>query len=412
LTAAIKTTSEAGSLRRRRWARALLVGGQVAVSVILLVVATFIYRGFQQQLAAGPGFRTDHRLIMTMAPKQLGYSDAQAQQFFEVLAERARGVPGVGSAALTRYMPMDGFGPPVSIVPEGFALPESVQSVSHQSSVVDEHYFETLGVPILKGRSFSASDSAAAPAVAIVNEVLAGRYWPGVDPIGKRFRLNDSSGPWVEIVGVARTTKYGFIIERPTPFVYFPYRQRSPDSMWLLVETAGNPTGVLSAMRDIVHRLEPNLPISNARTLDDLYRLRSVDTANVVVSLIASMGIMGLALAVVGLYGLVAYAASRRTREIGIRMAIGAGAWNVVRMVLSQGMVPALGGLGAGLIASAGAGHVLALIFFGGPGDEGQTDVVAFQLVAFAVLATTFLAAYIPARRASRINPTEALRCD
>lgn len=412
LTAVMKVTGPPGSLRRRRWGRALLVGGQVAVSVILLVVATFIYRGFQQQLTTGPGFRTDHLLIMTMAPRQLGYTDAQAQQFFELLAERARGVPGVKSAALTRYMPMDGVGPPVTILPEGFTSPEGEQSVSHQSSVVDEHYFDTLGVPILKGRAFRATDSADAPKVAIVNQVVAERYWPGKDPVGRRFRLDHDTGPWVEIVGVSKTTKYGFIIERPTEFLYLPYRQRASDSLWLLIESVGHPTSVVAPLREVVRSLDPNLPISNVRTMDDLYRMRSVDIVNVIISLIASMGIMGLGLAVVGLYGLVAYAASRRTREIGIRMAIGAGGSNVVRMVLAQGMTPALAGLAAGLLASVGVSRSLSAIFTGGPGGDGRTDVVALPLVAFVVLGTTFLAAYIPAYRASRINPTEALRCD
>ncbi len=242
-----------------------------------------------------------------------------------------------------------------------------------------------------------------------MNEVIAQRYWPGQDPIGKRFRLDNRAGPWVEIVGVAKTSKYSFAIERPLEFVYLPYRQRAPESMFLLVRSLGDPAGLIAPLREVVRGLDANLPISNTRTMEELYRLRSVVILNVIVSLIAAMGLMGLALALVGLYGLVAYAASRRTKEIGIRMAIGAGRSDVMRMVLGHGLVLAIAGLGVGLVASAGAARGLGTIFPGGIRDDG-TDYVAFPLVAAGVLAVTLLAAYLPARRASRVNPTEALR--
>lgn len=410
LTAVMKATDAAGFGRRRRWGRALLVGGQVAVSVVLLVVATFVYRGFQQQLAGGPGFRTDHLLMMSLAPSQLRYSESQAERFFERVAEQARRVPGVQSAALTRFMPMDGLPPSVTMIPEGFQFPAGKESATVARSIVDEHYFDTIGLPILKGRGFHATDSAGAPKVAVVNEVIAQRYWPGQDPIGKRFRLDNSAGPWVEIVGVAKTSKYSFIIERPLDFVYLPYRQRPPESMFLLVRSLGDPTSLVTPLREVVRGLDANLPISNTRTMEELYRLRSVVILNVIVSLIASMGMMGLVLALVGLYGLVAYAASRRTKEIGIRMAIGASRPVVLRMVLGQGFVLAIAGLGVGLLASAGAARALGAIFPGGVGGDGRTDIAAFLLVAATVLAVTLLAAYVPARRASRVNPTDALR--
>jgi putative ABC transport system permease protein len=411
LTAVMKATDAAG-FGRRRWGRMVLVGGQVAIAVVLLVVATFVYRGFQQQLSEGPGFRTDHLLMLSLAPSQLRYSGAQATQLFERAAEQASRVPGVTSAALTRFMPMDGLPPSVTIIPEGFQFPAGKESENHAQSIVDEHYFDTIGLPILKGRGFRATDSADAPKVAVVNEVLAQHYWPGQDPIGKRFRLDNSAGAWVEIVGVAKTSKYGFVIERPTDFVYLPFRQRTPESMFLLIQSLGDPTSLVTPLREMVRGLDGNLPISNMRTMEELYRQRSVVILDVIVSLIASMGMMGLALAIVGLYGLVAYAASRRTKEIGIRMAIGAGRSDVLRMVLRQGFVLAITGLGVGLLASAGAARALGAIFPGGIGGDGRTDYLAFPLVASGVLAVTLLAAYVPARRASRVNPTDALRCD
>ena len=214
----------------------------------------------------------------------------------------------------------------------------------------------------------------------------------------------------MEIVGVAKTSKYGFVIEKPIEFVYLPFRQRSPESMFLLVHSLGDPATLVTPLREVVQGLDANLPISNVRTMEELYRLRSVVILNVIVSLIASMGIMGLALALVGLYGLVAYAVSRRTKEIGIRMAIGAGRSAVLRMVLRQGMVLAVAGLGVGLLASVGADRALRAIFSGGPGGDGRTDLMPFLIVGATVLGVTLLAAYVPARRASRVNPTEALR--
>lgn len=410
LQAVMKTTDAAGSGWHRQWGRAALVSGQVAVSVVLLVVATFMYRGFQQRLGTGPGFRLDHVLLMSFNPGMLGYSEAQIHQFFERVTARTRLVPGVTSAALASYVPMDGMPPRITIVPEGFEFPAGTESATIPSSVVGEHYFETLGLSILKGRGFRATDIPEAPRVAVVNEQVAQHYWPGQDPIGKRFRLDDSRGPWVEIVGLEKTSKYGFLTEPPREFVYLPYKQRSPRHMTLFAKSVGDPSNLVTPLREIVLGLDRNQPIYNVRSLDEFYRMRVVATLNVISSLIGAMGIMGLTLAIIGLYGLVAYAASRRTREIGIRMAIGAGRSDVLRMVLRQGMVLAVAGLGVGLLASVGADRALEALFAGGPGGDHETDVMAFLLVTLAVLVVTLVAAYVPARRASRVSPTEALR--
>jgi macrolide transport system ATP-binding/permease protein len=412
LTAVMKATDSAGFGRRRRWGRAVLVGGQVAVAVVLLVVASVVYRGFHRQLVAGPGFRTDHLLMMSLSPGQLRYSPADATRFFERVADEARRVPGVESAALTRYMPMDGLPPSISVVPEGYQFPPGKDSAAHARSLVDEGYFETIGLPIVSGRGFRSTDAADAPRVAVVNEAFARRYFPGQDPIGRRFRADTIHGPWVEIVGVAKTSKYGFVFEPPMEFVYLPYRQRPAESMFLLVHTPGDPISLAAPLRELVRRLDANMPVSNVRTMAELYRMRSTVVLDVIVRLVTAMGTMGLGLAIVGLYGLVAYAASRRTREIGIRMAMGADPFDVVLMVVRQGFVLAVAGLGVGLIASAAAARGLAAVFPGGAGGDGRTDLVTFPLVALAVLAITMLAAYVPARRASRINPTDALRCE
>ena len=275
------------------------------------------------------------------------------------------------------------------------------------SSGIDEHYFDALAIPLVQGRNFSEDDDRDAPRVGIVNQQLAQHYWPNQDPIGKRIRLNDEEKTWVEIVGVAKTAKYLFIAEPPSDFVYLPYRQRKPQRMIMVTQSAGDPATLAAPLREVVRGLDVNQPIFNVRTMEELYRMRAVSIFNVLITMVASMGLMGLGLAIVGLYGLVAYAATRRTREIGIRMAIGANRTTVLRMVLRQGIVLALVGLVVGLAASVGAGELLAAAF---PQGNDQRDLLALVLVTPIVLAVTFLAAYIPARRASKVNPMQALR--
>ena len=297
-----------------------------------------------------------------------------------------------------------------TILPEGFQFPEGKESATVLGAMVDEYYFDTLGLSIIRGRGFRATDAADAPKVAVINEQLAKHYWPGQDPLGKRFRLNDSKGPWVEIVGLAKASKYLFLAEAPIEYLYMPYKQRPQQRMTLLTESLGDPASLVSPLRDVVRGLDASQPIFNVHTMEEFYQMRTITIFNIVIGLVASMGLMGLGLSIVGLYGLVTYAAARRTREIGIRMAIGADRSAVLRMVLRQGVTLAVAGLGVGLLAGAAARVALRAAFPGGGGENRGFDVVAFLMVASTVLAATLLAAYVPARRASRINPTEALR--
>jgi predicted permease len=407
LTAVMKSGDSVAPGRRRRWGRAILVGGQVAVSVVLLVIAMFMYRGFREQLAGGPGYRTDHLLMMTFDPSLVRYTDSQAEQFFAQLADRVRQVTGLTAVTMTTSIPMANDIGASTIAPEGYQFPAGKESVTVVSSMVDEHYLDTMGIPILKGRNFLETDDMSAPRVAIVNQHLADHYWPNQDPLGKRFRLDEEGKPWVEIVGVARTSKYIFIAESPTDALYLARRQKKPQRMVMVAQAAGDSASLVGPLREVVRGLDPNMPIFNVRTMEELYEMRATRIFNVLITMVGSMGAMGLGLAIVGLYGLVAYAASRRTREIGIRMAIGANRTTVLRMVLRQGLVLALVGLVIGLAASVGAGELLNAAF---PSEENKRDFISLLVVAPIVLAVTFVAAYIPARRASRVDPMQALR--
>jgi predicted permease len=407
LTAIMKAGDSVAPGRRRRWGRLLLVSGQVAVSVVVLAVALFMYRAFARELSFGPGYRTDHLLLMNFDTSLVHYTDAQSAQFFKDLADRAREVPGVVDASLTTSLPMlnDSLGSE-TVIPEGYSFPPGKDSATVFMSRVDERYFAVMGIPLLGGRNFTVNDNANAPKVAIVNEQFARRYWPNQDPIGKRLRTLDQQEA-IEVVGLAKMSKYIFIAESPTEFVYFPYRQKTQPRMAIVAHAAADPGSLAGPLREAVHRLDANMPIFNVRTMEALYRMRATSIFNVLISTVASLGLMGLGLAIVGLYGLVAYAVSRRTREIGIRMAIGATAPNVLRMVLGQGVALALSGLVLGLAASVGAGGLLSAAF---PTGDDRRDFVSLALVAPVVLVVTLLATYIPARRAARVNPVEALR--
>ena len=409
LTAVIKAGDAVSPGRQRRWGRAVLVTGQVAVSVVVLVIAVFMYRGFSAELGAGPGYRIDHLLLMRFDPRLVRYSEAQSRQFYEQMAERARTAPGVKSASLSSAVPMSNDSIDfTTVAPEGFQFPPGEENANVLASKVDEFYFDTMGISLLQGRNFVRTDDAGAPRVAIVNEHFARHYFPGANPVGKRLRIVHADNAWAEIIGVAKDSKYMFIAEPPSDFVYLPYRQHRVEALTLLTQSSADAAALSAPLRELVRALDVNMPIFDVRTMAELYDLRAIRVFRVLISTVVAMGVMALVLALVGLYGLVAYAASRRTREIGIRMAIGASAASVLRMVLGHGFSLALTGLLIGLGGSVAAGKLLQAAFPIGAGD--QRNAPAIVIVGLVVLAVTVLAAYIPARRASRINPTEALR--
>jgi predicted permease len=345
--------------------------------------------------------------MMTFDPTLVRYSEAQTAQFFEQVAERARTVPGVKSVAMATSAPMNNDVDAATMAPEGYQFPVGKDSATILCDDIDEYYFPALALTLVDGRNFRREDGPDAPRVAIVNQQFAQHYWPGQQPVGKRIRLLTGDKPWVQVVGLAKTSKYLFIAEPPTEFVYFPYRQRKPRQLIMLAESNGDAAALAAPLREVVRGLDPNLPIYNVRTMEALYRMRATSIIIVLITTVGGLGVMGLVLAIVGLYALVAYAVSRRTREIGIRMAIGADRVAVLRMVLRQGLLLSVVGLVVGVAGSVGAGILLRAVF---ADNNNQRDPAAILLVIPVVLAVTFVAAYLPARRASRVDPVQALR--
>ena len=405
LVGALKTAGADTPGRRRNWGRKILVVGQVAGTMALLMAAAVVLHGFRQLLGNGPGFRTDHVLMMSFNPGLVRYDEAHAQRFYQQVAERARSTPGVKSVALAFSVPFAPDQDGVSIVPEGYRFPPGKETIDVGANTVDEHFFDTMAIPIIRGRGFLATDTSSTPHVAVVNEELAKHCWPGQNTIGKRFRLNDRNGPWVEIVGVTATGKYDWIGESPTEYLYLPLAQRPRPTITLLAESFGDPAGLLPPLRDVVRSLDADQPIYDVRTIEDFFQQRAIAVPNMITQIVEAMAFMGLGMAMIGLYGLVAYSASRRTREIGIRVAIGAQRSSVLRMIVKQGLTLSLIGIAVGLPISFAAERGLNIIF-----SQTGSDWLAYLIVTPALLAVTLLAAYIPARRASRVDPTTALR--
>ena len=395
--------------RKRLWGRNALVVAQIAISLMLLTASFLMVRGFQGSLSDGVGFAKQRVLMVRFDPRLLQYDAARTREFYRLLIERVRETPGVEAAALTQSPPL-GLGDfeSITFVPDGYETTRDRESFASAMDAVDEGFFETLGIAILKGRGFSATDTAESPRVAVVNQQLANRYWPGADAVGRRLRLDGRTGTPVEIVGVAQTIKYRGPTEMPTDFVYVPQAQHPAARMVLLARSRGDARELVGSVKDIVRSLDPNLPMLATRTYEDLYRYHAVEGPRVAIELVGALGVAGLLLAVAGLYGLVAYNVARRTREIGIRMAIGARPWDVLRLMIGKGLV--LVGIGAsiGLAMGVAVERVMNSALF----NAGGVDLLVYLVVVPAMLLVTMLAAYIPARRASRIAPTVALRCE
>ncbi len=405
LTSALKNTVSDVRGRRRLWGRNMLVVFQVAASLALLTAALQMVRTFQTKLGQGAGFRTDHILALNFNPQLVRYSSAQTQNFYQTLVRSARTLPGVQSVALCGTLPMDQNMDAVGVAPEGFQMPPGRETFAIDMAAVDENYFATFAVQLIRGRGFLPTDSATSTKVAVVNEEFAKHYWPASDALGKRFRIDNGHGPEVEIVGITKTVKYEWIGEPPTQFVYLPFAQHPRDEMTLLVQSTGPSASVADEVRQLVRTIDSGQPIYNVRTIEQYYQKRVVAAPVMISQLVSTLGLIGFALALAGLYGVMTYATNRRTREIGIRMAIGADSSNVLGMVLRQAVVIVASGIGLGLLLALVAERGLNAFF-----ETSGTDVTAYALVLPAMLAIAMLAASIPARRAARIDPSRALR--
>ena len=389
--------------------RSLLVGAQLALSTLLLIAAVVFVDSVRRSATFDPGFRTDHLLMATLDTSMTRYTGPETEQFYEDLTDRVEMLPGVVSVALTSDVPLDRGGSVEIVAPEGYVFPPGQDATRVFSATVDEHYFDTMRTDIVRGRSFSPDDDRDAPLVAIVNETFANLYWPNQDAVGQRLRLETGQSQVIAVVGVARTGKYLWVGESPRPFLYLPFDQRPRGRMSLLVETASTDAAALAGpVRAVVSGIDVRQPMVNMRTVSDFYDERATAVLARSAQTIGAAGGIGLALALVGLYAMVSYGVTRQTRELGLRMALGADRSAVLRMVLVQGLRVSGAGVLVGGLATVAVLRALTAAVAG----LGSPHPAVLAAVPVALVSLTVMASYVPARRASRTDPTLALRTE
>jgi predicted permease len=405
---------QAANLAARSRLRGLFVAAQLALSLLLAIAAALFLRSLWNARAIDVGFEPRHALALDLDVKSKGWSEARARRYFHEALERVRALPGVRSAAFANLAPLDLATPRVDARIDGLEPPAGQDGLPLSFNRVSPRYFETLGVPLAAGRDFDEQDDAGRPAVAIVNQTLARRFWPAQDALGRRFRVlrgrgltveQMTGGADVQVVGVARDVKYRSLGEDPEPHVYLPYLQHFDSSRTLIVATRGDAPATITTVQRELLAMEPDLPGFFARTLEQHAGLALVP-ARMAALLSTLFGGLALSLAALGVYGVVSHSVAERTREIGIRRALGASAGDVSRLVLGGGARLIGAGLAAGLLlALALARFVGALLY-----DVSATEPALLLGVSLLLALVALGASWIPARRALRVDPLVALR--
>ncbi len=403
---ALKDGGHGTSAGRRTLGRDVLVIGQIALAMVVLIAAGMFLAGFRRMLVAAPEFRVDHLITLDTAPDMLHYTPDQAKTFYRQLVDRVRLMPGVADVAMTEALPLAPAQTILTVVPEGYQFPKGRETAVEFGSSVDAGYFRIMRVEVTRGRAFTVDDRAGTRRVAIVNQQFAKTYWPDQDPIGKRIRLDKPDGPPAEVVGVARTGHYLVVNEAPEPYVYVPYEQNPRSQMTLIVQSMADPASLASPLRETVRSIDPNLPVFNLRTVATLYESRATGTWLQFLQMVGTLGAIGLVLAMTGLYGLVAYNVSRRVKEFGIRVALGANRRDVVWLVERRGLLLACVGIAIGAVLTRVAMPMLAAGFRG----LGSSPPVVYALIPLALLIVSAAASYLPALRAGGLDPLRALR--
>jgi len=380
---------------------------QVAGSLTLLIVAGLFVRSLQSAEHMELGFDPDHVLNVTLDPKQDSYNEAQTRQFYHELEVKVRAMPGVQSAALTSSVPISTFPSGQKIYVENrLVVPDRPVPVILYDRI-DPGYFETMSIPVLLGRGFLDSDNEAAPLVAVINQTMANRLWPGEYPIGKRFSIKSEAGPFLEVVGIARDSKYQSISEDAEPHFYIPLEQNYTSLRILQVRSQVAPALLTGQIERQIRELNPEITIVDIRTMtESLKGATGFFIFRLGASLAAFMGTLGLMLAVVGVYGMVSYSAGRRTKEIGVRIALGATPRQILAMVVGQGMRVVILGVFAGILAAWGVTRLMTHLLVG----VTNSDAGVYLGVSIALSIVALIAIYIPARRAAKVDPIVALR--
>lgn len=394
----------AGSGSRRSRSRSVLIVGQVAFSSLLLVTAGLFLRALDRGERVDPGMDVANVAVASFDAQTYGYDEAKAREFYRLLKERLQVLPGVEAVSSTRVLPLSMSDMGIDITVEGHQDPRRADGRGTPISfaAVDPDYFKVTRIPLLAGRGLQPTDDASAAHVAVVNQTFARQFFGAGDAVGKTFRIDSTV---VTIVGMVRDAKYSTLTEDAKAYLYLPAAQRWSSSQNVLVRTRGDATQVMPALRDVVRQMDASIPLPTTQTLRQATSIVLLPQ-RVAAGVTGALGMVGLLLAAVGLYGIIAYSVTQRIREIGVRMALGAQRGDVMRMVVGDGMRLVVIGMVIGLALALGATRVMRTFLF----DVSPSDGVTFVAVAVLLAATAFLASYLPARRAAAVPPTLALR--
>jgi predicted permease len=386
--------------------RNLLVAGQVALSLVALVGAGLFVRSLQNAQRIDPGFDYQKLAVLTVDLGAQGYDEPRAREFHRQMLERALAEPGVERATLATGIPLFQGSFLRTVFTEGVDTSDRRNGKLVQLNTVEPGYLDTMGIALRRGRDLGSTDTEASPHVVVVNETMARQFWPAQEAIGKRFKFYGQDW-WNEVVGVAADGKYNFVGEEAQPHIYLSLRQVYDSAVTLHVRAGGDPARALAAVRQAVQQMEPSLPITNVLTFEEILR-QALWAPRMGAFLLGTFAFLSLLLAVIGLYGVMSYSVSQRRREMGIRVALGAGRADVLRLVVSQGLVLAVAGILAGLALSLGVTRLVVNLLYG----VGAYDPVAFVGVPLLLAACAVLACAVPAWRAGSVDPTEALRSE
>jgi len=407
LTGALKGEGVTIGLKERRFSlRNVLVVAQVALSLVLLISAGLFLRTVQKAQAADLGIRKSDAVVATLNLAVQGYDEPRGRALFRELLTRVRALPGVEHAALAFPVPLEFDASLYEVIVEGREAPPEKEKIGMMGTLISPGYFATAGTPIVGGRDFSEHDNANSERVVIVNETAARTYWPGQSPLGRRIYLSSRDSQPLTVVGIARDGKYRMYFEDPMPYIYVPYEQRYRPYLTLFVHSKRDTAGLVADIRREVSALDANLPLFAVRSMETFLNERTFAGPRLLSLLLGIFGLVGLALAAVGIYGVMAYSVSRRTREIGIRMALGARPGDVLAMVLRQGVTLTVIGTAIGIAGALGLAQVVRVLLYG----ISPADPLTFAGVSAVLLLTALIACAVPARRAAKVAPMEALR--